>query len=62
VSWHPAPPATSLGETTVAEQAVLNALVGRLEVGIAYPPPKTTRCPRAGAVTGPPASSLNRAP
>ncbi len=36
----PALPATSLGDTALAEQAVLNALAGRLDVGIPYPLPK----------------------
>ena len=37
----PAPtlPATSLGDTKVAEQAVLNALAGTEDVGIPYPLP-----------------------
>jgi phospholipase C len=41
----PALPATSLGETSVAEQAVLNALAGRLDVGIPYPLPKSNAMP-----------------
>jgi phospholipase C len=38
-------PATSLGDTTVAEQAVLNALAGSLDVGIPYPIPKSNAMP-----------------
>jgi phospholipase C len=38
-------PATSLGQTSVAEQAVLNALAGTLDVGIPYPLPKTNSMP-----------------
>jgi phospholipase C len=41
----PALPATSLGDTTVAEQAVLNALAGTLDVGIPYPLPTTNSMP-----------------
>ena len=41
----PALPATSLGETSVAEQAVLNALAGSLDVGIPYPLPKSNARP-----------------
>ena len=41
----PALPATSLGDTTVAEQAVLNALAGTLDVGIPYPLPKANAMP-----------------
>jgi phospholipase C len=41
----PALPATSLGDTSVAEQAVLNALAGTLDVGIPYPLPKTNSMP-----------------
>jgi phospholipase C len=38
-------PATSLGDTKVAEQAVLNALAGTLDVGITYPPPTSNAMP-----------------
>ncbi len=38
-------PATSLGDTSVAEQAVLNALAGTLDVGIPYPLPKSNSMP-----------------
>jgi phospholipase C len=38
-------PATSLGDTTVAEQAVLNALAGTLDVGIPYPLPTSNSMP-----------------
>ena len=38
-------PATSLGDTTVAEEAVLNALAGTLDVGIPYPLPGTNSMP-----------------
>jgi phospholipase C len=41
----PALPATSLGDTSVAEQAVLNALAGTLDVGIPYPLPKSNSMP-----------------
>lgn len=41
----PTLPATSLGDTTVAEQAVINALAGTEDVGIAYPPPTSNRMP-----------------
>jgi phospholipase C len=41
----PALPATSLGDTTVAEQAVLNALAGTLDVGIPYPLPSINSMP-----------------
>ena len=41
----PSLPATSLGETSVAEQAVLNALAGTLDVGIPYPIPTTNSMP-----------------
>jgi phospholipase C len=44
----PTLPATSLGETSVAEQAVLNALAGRLDVGIPYPLPKANAMPAQG--------------
>jgi len=38
-------PATSLGDTTVAEEAVLNALAGTLDVGIPYPLPASNSMP-----------------
>ena len=38
-------PATSLGDTTVAEEAVLHALAGTLDVGIPYPLPTTNSMP-----------------
>jgi phospholipase C len=38
-------PATSLGATSVAEQAVLNALAGSLDVGIPYPIPSSNSMP-----------------
>ncbi|HUY50129.1 MAG TPA: alkaline phosphatase family protein [Streptosporangiaceae bacterium] len=45
VSTVPALPATSLGETSAAEQAVLSALAGNLDVGIPYPLPKCNAMP-----------------
>jgi phospholipase C len=41
----PSLPATSLGDTSVAEQAVLNALAGTLDVGIPYPLPTSNTMP-----------------
>jgi phospholipase C len=41
----PALPATSLGDTSVAEQAVINALAGTEDVGVPYPPPATNSMP-----------------
>jgi phospholipase C len=41
----PALPATSLGETSVAEQAVINALAGTEDVGVPYPPPTANSMP-----------------
>ena len=41
----PALPATSLGDTKTAEQAVLNALAGTEDVGIPYPPPASNSMP-----------------
>ncbi|MDQ1361565.1 MAG: phospholipase [Acidimicrobiaceae bacterium] len=38
-------PATSLGQTDVAEQAVLNALAGTLDVGTPYPLPTVNNMP-----------------
>ena len=41
----PTLPATSLGEQSVAEQAVLDALAGSLDVGIPYPVPAANSMP-----------------
>jgi len=41
----PALPATSLGQTSVAEQAVLDALAGTFDVGIPYPAPASNAMP-----------------
>jgi phospholipase C len=42
----PSLPATSIpGDTSVAEQAVLNALAGTLDVGIPYPIPDSNSMP-----------------
>ena len=41
----PSLPVTSLGDTSVAEQAVLNALAGTLDVGIPYPLPDSNTMP-----------------
>jgi phospholipase C len=41
----PALPKTSLGNTKIAEEAVLNALAGTLDVGIPYPPPTSNKMP-----------------
>jgi phospholipase C len=41
----PTLPATSLGDTTVAEQAVINALAGTEDVGVPYPAPTTNSMP-----------------
>jgi hypothetical protein len=38
-------PKTSLGNTKIAEEAVLNALAGTLDVGIPYPPPTRNHMP-----------------
>jgi phospholipase C len=38
-------PEASLGDTRVAEQAVLNALAGTLHTGIPYPPPTANTMP-----------------
>jgi phospholipase C len=48
----PALPATSLGEQSAAEQAVLDALAGTLAVGIPYPPPARNAMP--GQESAPP--------
>ena len=45
VTMVPSLPATSLGDTTVAEEAVLNALAGTLDVGIPYPLPASNSMP-----------------
>jgi hypothetical protein len=41
----PSLPKTSLGNTKIAEEAVLNALAGTLDVGIPYPPPTANAMP-----------------
>ena len=41
----PTLPATSLGDTKVAEQAVINALAGTEDVGVPYPPPSRNLMP-----------------
>jgi phospholipase C len=38
-------PATSIGDTTVAEEAVINALAGTEDVGVPYPPPSANAMP-----------------
>jgi len=51
----PALPKTSLGNTKIAEEAVLNALAGTLDVGIPYPPPTKNHMPvQAAAPVRPP--------
>jgi phospholipase C len=42
----PTLPATSLGDTAVAEQAVINALAGTEDVGVPYPPPTRNVMPK----------------
>jgi len=42
----PGLPATSLGDTSVAEQAVVNALAGTEDEGVPYPPPTSNVTPR----------------
>jgi phospholipase C len=42
----PTLPTTSLGDTEVAEQAVINALAGTADVGVVYPPPTVNKMPR----------------
>jgi phospholipase C len=42
----PTLPVTSLGDVNVAEQAVINALAGTADVGVAYPPPTTNKMPK----------------
>jgi phospholipase C len=39
-------PTTSLGDTEVAEQAVINALAGTEDVGIPYPAPTSNKMPK----------------
>ena len=41
----PALPPTSLGQTSTAEQAVLNSLAGTLDLGIDYPLPTANSMP-----------------
>jgi phospholipase C len=41
----PTLPSTSLGDTSVAEQAVINALAGTEDVGVPYPPPTANSMP-----------------
>jgi phospholipase C len=41
----PSLPATSLGNTKVAEEAVINALLGTLDVGVPYPLPTSNSMP-----------------
>jgi phospholipase C len=54
----PALPRTSLGNTKIAEEAVLNALAGTLDVGIPYPPPASNHMPsQAAAPVRPPVPS-----
>jgi phospholipase C len=54
----PALPKTSLGNTKIAEEAVLNALAGTLDVGIPYPPPASNHMPsQAAAPVRPPVPS-----
>ena len=45
VTTVPSLPATSLGDTKVAEEAVLYALAGMLDVGIPYPLPASNSMP-----------------
>jgi phospholipase C len=45
VTGFPSLPAVSIGDTSVAEQAVLNALAGTLDVGIPYPLPTSNSMP-----------------
>ena len=52
----PTLPATSLGEQSAAEQAVLDALAGTLAVGIPYPMPAKNAMP--GQESGPPRSPV----
>jgi phospholipase C len=42
----PTLPATSLGDTEVAEQAVINALAGTADVGVDYPIPAVNHMPK----------------
>lgn len=54
----PALPATSLGNTTIAEEAVINALTGTEDVGEPYPPPLRNHMPRQA--TSPPRPKVPR--
>jgi phospholipase C len=45
-------PATSLGDTTVAEQAVINALAGTEDDGVDYPSPTSNSMPRQETTPG----------
>jgi phospholipase C len=45
VTTVPKLPATSLGNTTIAEEAVINALAGTEDVGVPYPPPAKNAMP-----------------
>ena len=55
----PSLPATSLGDTTVVEEAVLNALAGTLDVGIPYPLPGSNSMPsQATSPSRPPVPPL----
>ncbi len=45
VTAFPSLPTVSIGDTSVAEQAVLNALAGALDVGIPYPLPTSNSMP-----------------
>ncbi|NUP47946.1 MAG: phospholipase [Catenulispora sp.] len=51
----PTLPVVSLGDTTAAEQAVLNALAGTLDVGIPYPLPTSNSMPAQEATPSRPA-------
>lgn len=42
----PSPPSLSRGDAPVAQQAVLNALTGTLDVGIPYPIPSSNSLPK----------------
>jgi phospholipase C len=58
----PALPQTSLGELSVAEQAVLDALAGTLDVGIPYPVPDANSMPAQAAAPPRPAVPQVSAP
>ncbi len=45
----PALPTPSLGNTKIAEETVLDALAGTLDVGIPYPPPTANVMPSQAA-------------